>query len=261
MPTAAPKIPKWMFVIVGVLAVLLLIFCALFGFTTLVIHSFGDFGLHIPAITLLATVLSAHLCALGDTGRESPPDAAPGAAGEYRLRLGRLAPLLGAGTSVVLGLALCAVLAVPAQEIDRADVGRVLTPHHAEVVTKSAHARGDELLQLGLDTVLGEAGIVAERDVVIEQHLVQGDGEPFPARVRGDDGVRLLTNRARRAHPVERLVRLAVGVHGDRAVGLEQDQALRRREASAESAFVLDRASRHDQPHGPRCTTATTSWT
>jgi hypothetical protein len=35
MPAAAPKIPKWMFVIVGVLAVLLLIFCALFGFTTL----------------------------------------------------------------------------------------------------------------------------------------------------------------------------------------------------------------------------------
>src|SRR5205814_9176614 len=35
MPAAAPKIPKWMFVIVGVLAVLLLVFCALFGFTTL----------------------------------------------------------------------------------------------------------------------------------------------------------------------------------------------------------------------------------
>jgi O-antigen ligase/tetratricopeptide (TPR) repeat protein len=38
---------------------------ALFGFTTLVIHSVGDFGIHLPAITLLATVVCAHLAALG----------------------------------------------------------------------------------------------------------------------------------------------------------------------------------------------------
>ena len=38
---------------------------ALFGFTTLVIHSIGDFGLHLPAIALLATVLTAQLVGLG----------------------------------------------------------------------------------------------------------------------------------------------------------------------------------------------------
>ena len=38
---------------------------ALFGFTTLVIHSIGDFGLHLPAIALLATVLC---CPAGGPG-------------------------------------------------------------------------------------------------------------------------------------------------------------------------------------------------
>src|SRR5262245_50444562 len=79
---------------------------ALFGFTTLVIHSFGDFGLHIPAITLLATVLAAHLGALGGSrvrSEKTAPDVS-----EPSLRLGRLASLLGAGTIVALGLVLCA---------------------------------------------------------------------------------------------------------------------------------------------------------
>lgn len=40
---------------------------AVFAFTTVVIHSFVDFGLHIPAIALLTTIVSAQLCALGDT--------------------------------------------------------------------------------------------------------------------------------------------------------------------------------------------------
>jgi O-antigen ligase/tetratricopeptide (TPR) repeat protein len=86
---------------------------AFFGFTTVAIHSVVEFGLHIPAIALLATVLCAHLCALG--GSEGPPAAgrrpaedngATGAAGEWVLRLGGLAPLVGAATAVALGLVL-----------------------------------------------------------------------------------------------------------------------------------------------------------
>ena len=49
---------------------------ALFGFTTLVIHSIADFGMHMPAIALLATVL----CATGVAG----PDAARGRAKSRR---------------------------------------------------------------------------------------------------------------------------------------------------------------------------------
>jgi tetratricopeptide (TPR) repeat protein len=46
----------------------------LVGFTTLVLHSFVDFGVHIPAITLLAAVLCAHLTALAqaDETRSRP---------------------------------------------------------------------------------------------------------------------------------------------------------------------------------------------
>ena len=37
---------------------------ALFAFASLVIHCFGDFEVHVPAITLLAAVLCTRLCAL-----------------------------------------------------------------------------------------------------------------------------------------------------------------------------------------------------
>ena len=80
-------------------------------FTTLVIHSFGDFGLHIPAIALLATVLAAHLCGLEQEDRglaQGSAAAEPRSGGdEYRLRIGGLAPFLGAATAVALGLVLC----------------------------------------------------------------------------------------------------------------------------------------------------------
>jgi O-antigen ligase/tetratricopeptide (TPR) repeat protein len=91
---------------------------ALFGFTALVIHSFGDFGLHIPAIALLATVLTAHLCARGDSGRATAEGQVLAGAGEYRLRLGGLAPLVGAATCLGLGLVLLAA-GLRAHWIDR----------------------------------------------------------------------------------------------------------------------------------------------
>ena len=145
---------------------------------------------------------------------------------------------------------------VSAQEIDRPDVGRVLATDDAQVLTKSTNTRRDELLQLSLYAVLGEPGVVSQRDGVIQKHLVQLDREPLAARVGGDDRVRFLTDGAGWAHPVQRLVRLGVGVDGDRPVRLEQDQPLRGREPGTEPALVLDRAPRHDQPHGPRCTTS-----
>jgi tetratricopeptide (TPR) repeat protein len=46
---------------------------ALFGITAVVVHSFGDFGMHIPAVALLVTVLAAHLTAAGSEPAESAP--------------------------------------------------------------------------------------------------------------------------------------------------------------------------------------------
>lgn len=47
----------------------------LFSFTALVIHSFFEFGLYIPSIAVLATVVCAHLCSLAEcpAERESMP--------------------------------------------------------------------------------------------------------------------------------------------------------------------------------------------
>lgn len=98
---------------------------ALFAFTALVLHSFGEFGVHVPAITLLATVVCAHLCALGRTTPHYSSLAGAVDEGgngkkadEYRLRLGGLAPVLGAVAALGLGLVLC-ISSWKAHRIDR----------------------------------------------------------------------------------------------------------------------------------------------
>jgi O-antigen ligase/tetratricopeptide (TPR) repeat protein len=103
-----------------------LAFGALFAFTAVALHSFADFGSHIPAITLLAIVVSAHLCALGhskphkkrrlntyeghplaDTLDSGAGEADVGS-NEYCFRFGGIAPVVGAITALGFGLVLCA---------------------------------------------------------------------------------------------------------------------------------------------------------
>ena len=82
---------------------------ALCAFSTLAVHSFFEFGLHIPAIALLATVLCAYLCALGDGEEPSVRQAAAASqAGPrpYALRLWGLAPAVAAAVAVLSGLLL-----------------------------------------------------------------------------------------------------------------------------------------------------------
>ena len=55
--------------------------------------------------------------------------------------------------------------------------------------------------------------------------------------------------RAGRAHPVQRLVRPAVGVHEHRAVGLDQEQPRGAREVGGETARVVDGARGDDEAH------------
>src|SRR5262249_32734919 len=86
-----------------------LVLGALLAFATLVIHSLVDFGLHIPAIAVLAVVMCAYLSGLGRRGVE-PESGDPGKSShvEYSLRLGGLAPVLGAATAVGVALLLYA---------------------------------------------------------------------------------------------------------------------------------------------------------
>jgi tetratricopeptide (TPR) repeat protein len=72
-----------------------LVLGALLSFTTMAVESFGDFGLHNPAIAFLATVLCAHMCGLG------------GKSAVFSLRLGGLAPVFGAALALVLAWVLC----------------------------------------------------------------------------------------------------------------------------------------------------------
>ncbi len=85
---------------------------ALFGFTTVVLHSFVDFGLHIPAIAVLTTVTAAQLCGAGDRRaalsrgeRDKSAEAAPD---RWTFRFLGLAPFAGAAVAVGLGIMLAA---------------------------------------------------------------------------------------------------------------------------------------------------------
>jgi O-antigen ligase len=81
---------------------------ALFAFTALVLHSFGEFGAHTPAIALLATVICAHICALGQSKHSRKRSESEGDSTAYRLRLGGLAPILGAIAALGFAAVLCA---------------------------------------------------------------------------------------------------------------------------------------------------------
>ncbi len=77
---------------------------ALFALATVVLHSVVEFGLHVPALALLTTVIAAQVTALDRAGRATPPD---GITAEGR-RGWDPAPLLGALAVSAVGLVLLA---------------------------------------------------------------------------------------------------------------------------------------------------------
>jgi tetratricopeptide (TPR) repeat protein len=159
---------------------------ALFGLTAIVVHSFVDFGLHIPAIAVLAAVVCAHLAAAGarsQTGgrptTEDPsgiPDQAfpDGAQAAYSLRLGGLAPVAGAIVLVAFALLVGyegrrlykaqQVVASLGQELVVADDGSVADPASVRVkglATAARWAPRSARLQVNL--------ALANYDVYLEQ--------------------------------------------------------------------------------------------
>jgi O-antigen ligase/tetratricopeptide (TPR) repeat protein len=78
---------------------------ALFALTTLVIHSLGDFDIHVPAITLLGTVLCAQIASLGDPdGGSLQGQSVRNLKGNtYTLRWGGMAPVFAALICTALG--------------------------------------------------------------------------------------------------------------------------------------------------------------
>ncbi len=84
-----------------------LVWGALFAFCTVAIHSVGDFGLHLPAIVLLTTVLAAQLCGAGDPARTPSDKGAADDPDRAPLRASGFVPYAAAGVLIALGLVLC----------------------------------------------------------------------------------------------------------------------------------------------------------
>ena len=101
---------------------------------------------------------------------------------------------------------------VAAQQVDRADRGRVLAADQRQPVAERLEVLGEQLLQVRLDAVLLQAGVDAElvawcraatSSIVMTQLLAGLVGRPSRRRRRRSV---VLAQRAGRAHPVQRLV-------------------------------------------------------
>ena len=136
------------------------------------------------------------------------------------------------------------------QDVDRADRGRELAPHQPPALAEGLDLLGEQHLQVRLHAVLDQARVDAELVRRVVQQLLDADEQLLAGLVGDRPEVAVHAQRARRAHPVQRLVGAVVGVHRDRPVGLDQDQPRGAREVGGEPADVVDRAPRDDQSHG-----------
>ena len=140
---------------------------------------------------------------------------------------------------------------VAAEQVDRADVGRVLAAHEHKALGEDVRRGGQQLLEVGLDAVLRQTRVGSELVGHVAQHRLECDDQPLAGGVRDDPLAGLLPAGVRRVHPVQRLVRAAVGVDRDAAVGLHQDEADGARQVSGQPSLVVDGALSDDQPHAP----------
>src|SRR6266545_984777 len=139
---------------------------------------------------------------------------------------------------------------VPAQQVDRADVGAVLAADQAPAVAEDLAALGQQLLEVALDAVLDQPRVQPQLVGGVVQDLLQGDGHGLAGAVADQPAIGFLAQGAGRGHPVERLVAAAVGVDQHRAVGLDDQQAGGRREVGVEPAGVVDAAGGDDEARG-----------
>ncbi|MGX1485694.1 hypothetical protein RKD45_004770 [Streptomyces griseus] len=143
---------------------------------------------------------------------------------------------------------------VPAEDVDRADRGRVLAADQGVTLTDRLDAVGEQLLEVSLHPVLDEPRVDTQLVGRVMEDLLHRDDQ-FLARLvhHGPDALVLigaLLQGARRGHPVERFVRPVVGVDRDAAVRLHQDQTGGGGQVGGEPARVVDGATGDDETHG-----------
>ena len=108
---------------------------------------------------------------------------------------------------------------------------------------------GQELLEVGLHTVLHEARVGAELVVEVGHHILEGDGEGLALWVRDHPHGVVLHDGVGRVHPVEWLVGAAVGVDSHATIGFDHDEAQCHREMVIEAPSIVDAAAGDDQSH------------
>src|SRR3954447_5088184 len=126
-----------------------------------------------------------------------------------------------------------AVAVVAAHQVDGPDVRRPLAPDEPEALAAPPGRRGERLLEVRLDPVLLEPGIVLHVVHRIGDDVGEPDLEPVVAlELAHDEQAGLLLDHRRRRHPVQRLdlMATAVGPHHERAVALDHQQPQRLRE-------------------------------
>src|SRR5215469_7940425 len=102
-------------------------------------------------------------------------------------------------------------IGVAAHQVNRADRGRVLPADQPPARAEQMNLRGEQLLQMGLDTVLDQARVDPEFVAGVVQHLLDRDAQFLAALAPHEPGAGRLLQPAWRGHPVERLITAAVG--------------------------------------------------
>src|SRR5215469_14990417 len=102
-------------------------------------------------------------------------------------------------------------IGIAAHQVNRADRGRVLPADQPPARTEQMNLRGEQLLQMGLDTVFDQARVDPEFVAGVVQHLLDRDAQLLAALASHEPGAGRLLQPAWRGHPVERLITAAVG--------------------------------------------------
>lgn len=144
-----------------------------FSFATIVIHSFFDFGLHLPAIAAIAAVVTALLCRLGDEAAETTVNATSDEV--FR----GITPFLG----VVIAVALACFLTAEGVRDAQVDHMRVEALSRRDLALAGSGSHGDAIPILQQALLLkpndGELNILmAEAKFGVRQQ--QGDAKESP---------------------------------------------------------------------------------
>jgi ABC-2 type transport system ATP-binding protein len=146
--------------------------------------------------------------------------------------------------------------AVLAQEVDRADRRRELPADQRPVLAEDPDMGCQQVLQVGLDAILLEAGINPEIVLSLGEGLMDRDEQLLASLVldnpKGLVGLEFgLADlcHARWTHPVQWLVGPAIGVDEHRAIGLDHDHSNGLGQVRREAPDVVHGAPGDDDSH------------